>query len=228
MKRMVLYLFPIIVLLSLYWYPRFWISILKLNSSVLYFNHSTLSKNKIALTFDDTPSKSTNAILDILLQYNLKATFFIISSNITSEYEPIMQRIVREGHHLGNHLTEDKASIKYTAAEFEQHLLTCHRKLQTYQTSVKYLRPGSGWYNSTILTIAKKHDYQVTLGSVYPHDAQLKWSLLNSFYVKQKCQSGDIIILHDRPWTLPALASIAAYLVQSFHPVTLPELLHEH
>ena len=55
------------------------------------------------LTFDDGPSKNTIKILDILKKYNAKATFFVIGNCLCEETEPIMERIVKEGHAVGLH-----------------------------------------------------------------------------------------------------------------------------
>src|SRR6476620_867108 len=57
----------------------------------------------IALTFDDGPDpKWTPAILDILKQENVPATFFIIGKN-GQAYPDLMRRLVNEGHEIGNH-----------------------------------------------------------------------------------------------------------------------------
>ena len=57
---------------------------------------------KVYLTFDDGPSANTEAILDILKQYDVKATFFVIMRE-GREFEDIYRRIVDEGHTLGMH-----------------------------------------------------------------------------------------------------------------------------
>jgi cellulose synthase/poly-beta-1,6-N-acetylglucosamine synthase-like glycosyltransferase/peptidoglycan/xylan/chitin deacetylase (PgdA/CDA1 family)/spore germination protein YaaH len=57
----------------------------------------------VALTFDDGPDpRWTPAILDILKQQNVPATFFVIGKN-GQAYPDIMRRIINEGHELGNH-----------------------------------------------------------------------------------------------------------------------------
>lgn len=59
---------------------------------------------KIAyLTFDDGPSELTPKVLDILKEYDVKATFFLIGEEITPEREDIVRRIVEEGHTIGLH-----------------------------------------------------------------------------------------------------------------------------
>ncbi len=59
--------------------------------------------SKIAyLTFDDGPSKNTPAILDVLRQYGVRATFFVVGrtdSKLTAMYRTILE----EGHSLGIH-----------------------------------------------------------------------------------------------------------------------------
>jgi cellulose synthase/poly-beta-1,6-N-acetylglucosamine synthase-like glycosyltransferase/peptidoglycan/xylan/chitin deacetylase (PgdA/CDA1 family) len=59
--------------------------------------------NEVALSFDDGPDpKWTPKILDILKQKNVKGTFMLIGAE-AAENVGIMQRLVREGHEIGNH-----------------------------------------------------------------------------------------------------------------------------
>ena len=57
---------------------------------------------KVYITFDDGPSVYTNEILDILEQYNVKATFFVTGKEDDYSKE-IYRRIVNDGHTLGMH-----------------------------------------------------------------------------------------------------------------------------
>lgn len=57
---------------------------------------------KIYLTFDDGPSPNTDEILDILKQYDIPATFFVVRRD-GRNYESMYRRIVDEGHALGMH-----------------------------------------------------------------------------------------------------------------------------
>ena len=60
-------------------------------------------ENKIFLTFDDGPiPEITEWVLDILLQYKVKATFFCIGDNVI-KHPVTYQRIIKEGHAVGNH-----------------------------------------------------------------------------------------------------------------------------
>lgn len=57
---------------------------------------------KVYLTFDDGPSSYSDEILDILKQYDVKATFFV-TGKAQEVYVPLYKRIVEEGHTLGMH-----------------------------------------------------------------------------------------------------------------------------
>lgn len=66
---------------------------------------SGMEKNgirKVYLTFDDGPSRYTAQILDILKEYDVKATFFVVGKG-KKPYEALYSRIIEEGHTLGMH-----------------------------------------------------------------------------------------------------------------------------
>ncbi len=54
------------------------------------------------LTFDDGPSEWTPAILDLLAEYETKATFFVVGRNAL-ENPHHLRRAAAEGHTIGNH-----------------------------------------------------------------------------------------------------------------------------
>ena len=77
----------------------------------------------IALTFDDGPSENIANTLDILNQYNMKATFFLIGSNIYSNNNPsIIQRIVDEGHQIASHTYTHSWPTYLTDEQFRDEL----------------------------------------------------------------------------------------------------------
>lgn len=71
---------------------------------------------KVYLTFDDGPSSNTVEILDILSEYNVKATFFVIGKE-DEESQEIYKRIVDEGHTLAMHSFSHKYSVLYDSLE---------------------------------------------------------------------------------------------------------------
>ncbi|KAF9951677.1 chitin deacetylase [Mortierella alpina] len=58
--------------------------------------------NTWGLTFDDGPGNTTNSLLDFLKTNKLKATFFVMGSNVI-QYPDVLRREVAEGHHLASH-----------------------------------------------------------------------------------------------------------------------------
>lgn len=100
--------------------------------------------HKVYLTFDDGPSENTEAILDILAQYGVKATFFV-TGNEDEETKAVYQRIVDEGHTIGMHSYSNKYSVIY---ESEESFENDYQKLRDYiyeltgTTSSIYRFPG--------------------------------------------------------------------------------------
>lgn len=67
------------------------------------------------LTFDDGPSKHTQAVLDLLRKYNIKATFFVTGEN--PEYASLLKTMHEEGHSLGIHTYSHDYQAIYTSEE---------------------------------------------------------------------------------------------------------------
>ena len=65
--------------------------------------HGADERKRVALTFDDAPSERTSdAVLAVLAEKNVKATFFMIGENI-ERYPQAAHRIAAAGHEMGNH-----------------------------------------------------------------------------------------------------------------------------
>jgi peptidoglycan/xylan/chitin deacetylase (PgdA/CDA1 family) len=199
----------------------------KRSPEVVYFAQT--QEPVVALTIDDGPDPvATPKILDVLGQHDARATFFLITERMPGN-EEIVARIVEEDHELANHLARDEPSIRLSSTEFERQLLDSHAALSTF-ADVHWFRPGSGWYNATMLSTLHRHGYRCALGSVYPFDPQLPSSWLAARYVLANVRPGSIIVLHDHgargERTASALAKILPQLSRrGFRVVTLSELL---
>jgi peptidoglycan/xylan/chitin deacetylase (PgdA/CDA1 family) len=61
------------------------------------------NEHSVYLTFDDGPiPESTPFILETLKEFNIKATFFMVGENVLRHHD-LYNRIVAEGHQVGNH-----------------------------------------------------------------------------------------------------------------------------
>jgi len=83
---------------------------------------------KVYLTFDDGPSVYTEEILDILKEYDVKATFFVVGKE-GEKYEALYRRIVEEGHTLGMHSYSHRYDEIYAS---EENFAEDFEKIQTY------------------------------------------------------------------------------------------------
>lgn len=78
------------------------------------------SEEKVVyLTFDDGPSKQTNELLDILLEHDVKATFFMQGANLQQEeLQASVKRTAQEGHYIGAHSMTHDFDQLYTEQQF--------------------------------------------------------------------------------------------------------------
>lgn len=60
-------------------------------------------RKTVYLTFDDGPSENTERVLDVLNEYGIKASFFLIGNQIDENNYEIVERIRDEGHAIGLH-----------------------------------------------------------------------------------------------------------------------------
>ncbi len=191
----------------------------------------SLAERVVALTIDDGPdlrvgtANSTVQILDILRRYNAEhpgqaahATFFLMGNSVQArervsrdQHDALVSRVVSEGHEIGNHMAEDRASI-LLGQQFGEVLQATHQRLAAYAASpssqyprVRWLRPGVGWCDRAMLaTVAHQADYvmadgrpQVVLGSLWPYDTIQPWPRFSRWFIRQNVQPGAIIVLHD-------------------------------
>ena len=117
-------------------------------NQVLY--KERLANTKIAyLTFDDGPSSNTLAILKILKQYDIKATFFV---NGHPELRSLYKQISDNGHALANHTYSHEYKDVYNSADNFNHDV---KKLDTFLTEITGKQPNHilrypGGSNNTI------------------------------------------------------------------------------
>ena len=191
---------------------RFFSRLLEQNTSDEVLFHVDTRQKVVALTIDDAPHADlTPQILDVLADYKIPATFFIIGNQVPGN-EALMRRIVAEGHELGNHLMTDERSIALSPEEFEQQLANTHRLITPFGP-VRWFRPGSGWYSERMLAQIRPYQYRCVIGFVYPYDAHVHSVEFASSYILGNTQPGSIIILHDGSLERQATPDILRWIV---------------
>lgn len=199
-------------------------------SDIIYSCQS--NKKNIALTFDDGPHPvHTPEILDILAEYGVKATFFVIGENATW-YGDLVKTEYENGHEIGNHTYSHHMNLKKLSydgicGEIEDAEEAIYENIE-YRT--KLLRPPGGIYSDTLLRAAADNDYTIICWSVDTRD----WAHTPTNEIVKNVMSsvkeGDIILFHDyvsgNSPTPDALRQIIpAMLDEGYNFVTVSELI---
>ena len=208
--------------------------IISTNTEILTLRAESKASGKektIALTFDDGPHKKyTEEILDILNEYSIKVTFFVVGV-CAEKYPEIVAREIAEGHEIGNHtyshLRLRNANISEIAGEIDK---TEQLLMENNGYSTTLFRPPEGVCNDRVRTVAKNLNYSLVLWTVDTKD----WvpssceSIVNS--VLGSVDGGEIILMHDyvvgKSNTPDALKIIIPKLLEEGYTfVTVSELL---
>lgn len=89
----------------------------------VYRTKSMLNSKKVVLTFDDGPHViNTPKTLDVLKKYGAKATFFVLTENVSEKTLPIIKRIVQEGHTLASHHHDHQNNNGKSEAQYKAEL----------------------------------------------------------------------------------------------------------
>lgn len=163
--------------------------------------------NSISITFDDGPHPTrTVAILDILRERHIRATFFVLGGRI-GKNESILTRMIREGHTIGNHsfMHPDFRKIE-THRVITEILFTDIKIWTTTGTWPQYFRFPYGNVDPRIRYV---FGGETIAWNVDAYD----WKAKNAHALAQKIISqvhtGSIILLHDiKEDTVKALPEI--------------------
>lgn len=205
-----------------------------------YFkNHGPRTHKKIALTFDDGPSKPcTEQLLDAMAELDVKGTFFCVGVN-AAWHPDLMRRMYAEGHVIGNHSLEHsrKAGLKF--GDGDDHIDGGARIISEIIGCMPRLyRPPWGWLTPWEGQRLTKRGYTVVGWDVYTLDWQ--WPEPDGCVVAQDARRitkpGSILLFHDanagvKHWektqTTRAIQEIVPALrADGYEFVTIPELLN--
>ena len=148
--------------------------------------------NTIFITFDDGPTTDiTNQTLDILKEHKIKATFFCLGSEVEKHPE-IFQRIIDEGHAIGNH---SYSHLKGWTTKNEQYLENVLKGEAIIKSNL--FRPPYGKIKRSQVNLLNPQT-KIILWDVLPGDfspsnnvEKIISNTLNTV------ESGSIIVLHD-------------------------------
>ena len=102
----------------------------------------------------------TTVILDTLKEKGAKATFFV-NLHFARTNPQVIQRIISEGHTLGNHCANHPELPTLSIDGIVEEIMTLHNYIQeTFHYEMKVFRPPSGYYSEQVLAIAQSLGYR--------------------------------------------------------------------
>lgn len=103
---------------------------------------------KVYLTFDEGYEAGyTQKILEVLKQNEVKATFFITAHYVNSKPE-LVQKMIEEGHIIGNHTVNHKSMPSLTLEQIKSEVMNLHTAIyEKFGYEMKYIRPPKGEYS---------------------------------------------------------------------------------
>jgi peptidoglycan/xylan/chitin deacetylase (PgdA/CDA1 family) len=158
--------------------------------------HGPRSSNQVALTFDDGPNRgSTLAIRDVLDQYGVKATFFLVGSALDASPD-IARALIDDGQLVGSH-----AYHHNTWKWMSPHYTELSQSLQSMKTTLgvcpRFFRPPHGFRTPFVEQAVADHHMKMVLWNVSAADWATTDDALVASRVLDRARGGSIILLHD-------------------------------
>lgn len=166
----------------------------------LIWNKSRNEK-KVYLTFDDGPSPEiTDWVLEQLNSYKAKASFFLIGKNVEA-HPDILQRILDQGHSIGNHTQNHMNGWKNKKQDYIKEVEQCAECLET-----NLFRPPYGKIKKQQAKALLDQGYDIIMWDVLSGDFNVNRSGQECFdTVKKGVENGSIIVFHDSNKAWPQL-----------------------
>ncbi len=163
------------------------------------------SRPQIALTFDDGPSRFTPALLAVLAEENVCATFFVLGDR-AQKYPELVRQMHDAGHLLALHGNRHQAWTRLTASALTEDLDRCaksvRRALGDDVFTFEYCRPPYGRCNRRVLDVVAQNGLRAVMLNIMPGEQLLPagWRELPARTLRRvlrEARPGAIVALHD-------------------------------
>ena len=146
-------------------------------------------------TFDDGPHPvHTLEVLDVLARYGARATFFVVGS-LVERYPGTTQRIIDEGHTIGNHTWNHENLAGLPREAFDETVGRTKAVLGHRATTC--LRPPYGMTDAFTRDWAAEHGLVLAMWNVYPEDWRQHSALVIAQHIVDHAAAGAVVLLHD-------------------------------
>lgn len=147
---------------------------------------------EIYLTFDDGPTPGvTDVVLDLLKEFNAKATFFCLGKNVEA-HPALYERILNDGHTVGNHTYDHPDGWKTNNFSYFRNILKASQSIDS-----TLFRPPYGRITPNQVIALKKRFTPVmwsVLSADYDNSIDGEQCLQN---VLNNVDNGSIVVFHD-------------------------------
>lgn len=177
----------------------------------------------VAITYDDGPSEKTTRLLDLLEQYDVPATFFVVGTQCEA-YPDILRREAELGMEIGSHTYDHTYLHKVSAEEIDAAMNKNEDVLRSIiGRGSEIMRPTGGGINATV---RERVQFPMICWDVDTLDWKSKDANSVADIVRRQVQDGSIILMHDLyESTVDASEMIIPELLaQGYKFVTISEL----
>lgn len=150
---------------------------------------------QVAFTFDDGPHPTyTQEILEILDEYDAKATFFVLGNNVDF-YPHIVKETYNKGHEIGNHSWNHPNLVNLGEDQITTEISDTDKAVKKATgTITKLYRPPYGSHNEAVDSIVKKPAVSWDVDTLDWQNRDPQAILTN---VREQTEDGSIILMHD-------------------------------
>jgi peptidoglycan/xylan/chitin deacetylase (PgdA/CDA1 family) len=176
-----------------------------------FINRCTRDKNGVYLTFDDGPHPVwTPRSMDVLEQYDIKATYFLVGQD-AMRHAGIVKDIVRRGHTVGNHTYSHRSVVGMGTKDLEVEILENRKRLSDLiGQDVKLFRPPWGRLDFRSAAYIILRGQQIVMWSLDSTDYKMAGAgAIIDWIDNAGVGAGDIMLFHDdNPQTMTALPEV--------------------
>lgn len=146
----------------------------------------------VYLTFDDGPiPEVTPKVLEILRNYGIKATFFMVGDNVR-KYPEVYRQVKEDGHRIGNHTYNHIGGFRHGIRSYLNNVEKADQLLHT-----DLVRPPHGWLKWEQYFFLRKH-YQLVMWDLVTRDYSRRINACRVLWnVRHYARPGSIITFHD-------------------------------
>ncbi len=183
---------------------------------------------KVAISFDAAwGNEQTDALLQILKEKNVTATFFLVGEWV-DKYPESVKKIAQMGHDVENHSDTHPYMTKLSTQELVREITNCNEKIKTLTgKSPSLLRPPYGDYNNQVVNAVKEQGMYCIQWDIDSVDWQDPTPQEMVQKITSTLQSGSIILMHNgaknTPEALPQI--IDAVRAEGYEFVPISEII---